>query len=51
MWMQEKPTGMHRPVCMDVERYVRTYWTDLVCVKEMRQSDILMNTFTLHLGI
>ena len=20
MWMQEKPTGMHRPVCMDVER-------------------------------
>ena len=20
MWMQKEPTGMHRPVCMDVER-------------------------------
>ena len=26
----KKPTGMHRPVCIDLERYVRTlYWTDL----------------------
>ena len=26
----KKPTSMHRPVCIDLERYVRTlYWTDL----------------------